>query len=325
MADMPPHFAIAYTPTYHSTIPANIDPSTVKLPSPFIAVVTGAGKGLGYHISLAFAKAGASGICISSRTQADLDTLIAEINNINKNVEVLSVICDTQSPESVLSLEKAVRDKWARCDVLVANAGVISSYISRKTHGDKNQHSTSNLPIGLLEDEDWSRVLNINLLGTWRVTKALLPLLIETTDGPQTVIVNTSLAAHSTDSSFTPIAYNVSKIAVNRLVEHVDKDHRGKDGVHAYALHPGAVLTPQTQNHEGEVWGNVEGIRKEGKEGGILMDDEGLAGAWCVWLGREKRGWLSGRYVSVNWDVEELEGKRGEIEERDALKFRMVV
>lgn len=82
---------------------------------------------------------------------------------------------------------------------------------------------------------------------------------------------------------------------------------------HSFALHPGAVLTPQTQHHAGEVWGT------------LLSDDVGLAGAMCVWLSREKRSWLSGRYVSANWDVDELEGMKDKIGEGDMLKFRMVV
>ena len=82
---------------------------------------------------------------------------------------------------------------------------------------------------------------------------------------------------------------------------------------YSYALHPGAVLTPQTQGHVGEVWDT------------LLSDDEGLAGAMCVWLSKEKRGWLSGRYVSCNWDVGELEEMKDEIVREDKLKFRMVV
>jgi hypothetical protein len=54
-------------------------------------------------------------------------------------------------------------------------------------------------------------------------------------------------------------------------------------------------------------------------------DDEGLAGAMCVWLSKERRAWLSGRYVSCNWDVGELEGRKEEIVRGDMLKFRMVL
>jgi hypothetical protein len=77
--------------------------------------------------------------------------------------------------------------------------------------------------------------------------------------------------------------------------------------------HPGAVLTPQTQHHAGGVWDS------------IAYDDEDLAGAFCVWLSREKRGWLSGRYVSCNWDVGELEAKKEEIVQGELLKMRMAV
>lgn len=305
---LPPHYAVNFTPTIHtSRIPANIDPTKISLPKPHVAVVTGAGKGLGYHISLAYAKAGCTGLSISSRTKSDLDALSKELLAINPNLEILASICDTQSVPSVQNLEQAVRDKWRRVDTVIANAGIISKYIQKE--GEPEHH----LPIGIEDDGDWNRVLDINVGGSWRIARAFMPLLKSTRDGPQSLIVVTSLASHSTDSNLCPIAYNVSKIACNRLVEHVDNDHRKKDGVHAYALHPGAVLTPQTQGHTGEAWGP------------LLSDDPGLAGAFCVWLVREKKGWLSGRYVACNWDVEELEGKKREIEEKDLLKFRMAV
>ena len=54
-------------------------------------------------------------------------------------------------------------------------------------------------------------------------------------------------------------------------------------------------------------------------------DHPGLCGAFLVWLAKERRGWLSGRYVSANWDAEELERRRKEIVGKDMLKMRMVV
>jgi NAD(P)-dependent dehydrogenase (short-subunit alcohol dehydrogenase family) len=74
-------------------------------------------------------------------------------------------------------------------------------------------------------------IINVN-----QTAKAFTPLLLETKSGPQTLIVCTSLAAHSISSWATPIAYNVSKIACNRLVEHLANDH-GAQGLHAYALY----------------------------------------------------------------------------------------
>ncbi|KAJ4364165.1 hypothetical protein N0V83_009620 [Neocucurbitaria cava] len=236
-ASLPTHYGMTLTPTIHSTIPSSLDPTLTSLPRPFIAVVTGAGKGLGYHISLAFARAGCSGISISSRTMGDLEKLEEEIRKVRgKEVEVLKSVCDVTSDDSVRKLEEEVRAKWGRVDVVVANAGVISNYVTRSTgQGDGEGQEESNLPIGILEDSDWSRVLDINLHGTWRLSRAFMPLLLDNSGGkggPKTLICSTSLASHSVNSQMTPIAYNVSKIACNRLIEHVANDHGGK-GVQA--------------------------------------------------------------------------------------------
>lgn len=252
---LPSHYGMTLTPTIHSTIPPSLAPTLTSLPRPFIAVVTGAGKGLGYHISLAFARSGCTGISISSRTMGDLEKLEEEIRKVGgKEVEVLKSVCDVTSEDSVRKLEEEVRAKWGRVDVVVANAGVISNYVTRpkntpttpsassgdvKAEEEQGQEE-SNLPIGILEDDDWARVLDINLHGTWRLSRAFMPLLLDTSGeegggsgrGPKTLICSTSLASHSVDSQMTPIAYNVSKIACNRLIEHVANDHGGK-GVQA--------------------------------------------------------------------------------------------
>jgi NAD(P)-dependent dehydrogenase (short-subunit alcohol dehydrogenase family) len=248
-AALPAHYGLNFTPTFHSQIPANIDPTSVTLPNPFVVVVTGAGKGLGYHISLAFARAGCSGIAISSRTREDLDALESEIGEIaaqtGRSVDVLKVVCDVQSDAEVGRLEEEVRRKWGRVDVVIANAGVISKYIdgpssSSATATTSSSSSTengkemekSNLPQGLVQDADWARVMDINLNGVWRVSRAFLPLLAQTKEGPQTIVASCSMAAHSVVSELTPVAYNLSKMGVARLMECVANDH-GKDGVQA--------------------------------------------------------------------------------------------
>ncbi|KAJ4336813.1 hypothetical protein N0V95_008510 [Ascochyta clinopodiicola] len=230
---LPAHYGLNFTPTFHSEIPTNIDPSIVTLPNHFVVVVTGAGKGLGYHISLAFARAGCSGVAISSRTSSDLDKLESEISKIAEKkqttIKVLKVICDVQSSSSVADLENAVRAKWGRVDVVIANAGVISKYIEPSSSSSEKK---SNLPQGLVQDDDWARVMDINLNGVWRVSRAFLPLLSESKDGPQTLISSCSMAAHSVVSELTPVAYNMSKMGVMRLMECVASDH-GKEGVQA--------------------------------------------------------------------------------------------
>ncbi|KIW04153.1 uncharacterized protein PV09_04960 [Verruconis gallopava] len=305
----PAHAGMQFTKRIHNKAEGPTDPNNIKLPSHFTVVVTGAGKGLGYAIAVAYVKAGAGGISISSNTQSDLDKLKAELESINPKVKVITNICDTRKDSDVKKLSEDVKATFGRVDVVVANAGIISKYLIESDGRRK-------IPQGVVEDDDFERVIDVNLTGSRRTAKYFVPLLRDTRDGAKTFIVITSMAAHSTDSMLVSEAYILSKIANNRMAELIHNDHYEKDGILAYAVHPGAVLTPQTQGHsneKGDIWEQ------------ILSDDVGLCGGFLTWLTSERRPWLSGRYISVNWDTEELEAMKDEIVKTDKLKMRMVV
>jgi NAD(P)-dependent dehydrogenase (short-subunit alcohol dehydrogenase family) len=139
----------------------------------------------------------------------------------------------------------------SQVDAVIANAGIISKYLQDADGSNRR------LPVGITEDDDFDRVIMINFLGSQKMAKYFVPLLKETRDGPQVYVVITSLAGMWPQSAFTPVAYNVSKIAVNRMVEHIHNDHNEKDGIQAFAVHPGAVITPQTEAHstqKGDTW-----------------------------------------------------------------------
>ena len=226
--------------------------------------------------------------------------------------------CDTSSPSAVSDLAETTKRAFnGHLDVVVANAGIISKYIENEINPKTGKTQSRRLPVGIVEDDDFARVTNTNYLGTYYTAKYFTPLLLSKQNASpiRAFIAITSLASQFATSEFTPIAYNVSKIAMNRLVESMVNDH-GEDGLQAFAVHPGEVVTPQTQGHStesGDTWEQ------------LLQTDIGLVGGFCTWLTRERRGWLSGRYLSVHWDVEELEGMKGGIVEGDKLKFRMVV
>lgn len=256
MAAFPDHFGVTFTSTTHEraegpTLPENNKPASGHR---FNVVVTGAGKGIGHAISIAYAKAGATGLCISSRTQSDLDKLASELQSINPELKIVNQTCDTTQPEDVQRLAQTVNSAFnGHVDVVIANAGIISKYITDSTDPKTGKQVARRLPVGIIEDEDFARVANINYLGSYYTAKYFTPLLIAK-DNPSKIkvfIVITSLAGHFPISDFTPIAYNVSKIANNRMIEMMANDHR-EDGLVAYAVHPGEVVTPQTQGHSTE-------------------------------------------------------------------------
>jgi NAD(P)-dependent dehydrogenase (short-subunit alcohol dehydrogenase family) len=99
-------------------------------------------------------------------------------------------------------------------------------------------------------------------MGSYRVAKHFVPLLQASPGGIQAYVVITSLAGQVKNSVMTPIAYNLSKLCNNRMAEQIHADHFEKDGVMAFAVHPGTVLTPQTEAHHttqrGSMWTDSE-------------------------------------------------------------------
>ena len=88
----------------------------------------------------------------------------------------------------------------------------------------------------------------------------------------------------------------------------------GGRGIIAIAYHPGTVMTEMLNRLPQEI---LDGVP--------FTDTPELSGDMVVWMTKERRQWLSGRYIDCNWDVSELEAKKDEIMKGDKLKVRMIV
>jgi NAD(P)-dependent dehydrogenase (short-subunit alcohol dehydrogenase family) len=242
MAHFPPSFGFQVVPTLHNKPEGPTLPSNNKVSKPYVVLVTGAGKGIGSHIALSYAQAGASGIIISSRTQSDLDALTKQLKEINSSLDVLAIVGDASKGSDVAKLAAETKKHFGRIDVVVGNAGVMNKYITA-------EDGSHRLPYNVEEDDDLPRVFDINFIGTYYLARSFIPLLKETTDGAQAFVSISSVTSHLTNSGFTPLAYNVSKFAQNRLIQSFAEDYKDKNGLVFYAVHPGVVLTPQTEGH----------------------------------------------------------------------------
>ena len=94
--------------------------------------------------------------------------------------------------------------------------------------------------ISTSDDEDYWRTFEINLRGTYRVTKAFLPLLLQNPDGLKTIVNISSIAAHNLRSEYS--AYGISKNAILRFTEFLMAEN-AESGLVAYCVHPGAIMT----------------------------------------------------------------------------------
>ena len=117
-----------------------------------IALVTGAGSGIGKACAITFSAKGYS-VVLTGRRRGRLEEVASACSN-----ETLIVESDVADPESVAYLFKSLKDQFARLDVLFNNAGGGS-------------------PPGLFEEipfDEWQRVINLNLTGTFLCSQALL-------------------------------------------------------------------------------------------------------------------------------------------------------
>jgi NAD(P)-dependent dehydrogenase (short-subunit alcohol dehydrogenase family) len=149
--------------------------------------------------------------------------------------------------------------------------------------------------------------MEINVRGTYLTAHYFLPLLLKSPSA--SLITLTSLCAHSISPGAS--ASQTAKFAICRFTEFIHQEYADQ-GLTAIAIHPGSVRTDLSLN-------TLEYIHDS------LTDSSELPADTIAWLVKEKREWLSGRFVSCNWDMNELEKRRNEILRKDLLKFRLTI
>jgi 3-oxoacyl-[acyl-carrier protein] reductase len=183
------------------------------------AVITGAGKGIGRAIAEVLAKEGVN-LGLIARTAADLEQLQASLGD-TYGVKVVSAVADvsdrTQAEAAVASLEMEL----GAIDVLINNAGTA-------TFGTVLD----------MDPEEWERIVRVNLMGTYYVTRAALPSMVAQSSG---TIINISSTAGERGAATTS-AYSASKFAVLGFTESLLQEVR-KSNIRVTALTPSTVNT----------------------------------------------------------------------------------
>ncbi|QFY59610.1 SDR family NAD(P)-dependent oxidoreductase [Rhizobium grahamii] len=159
-----------------------------------IALVTGASRGIGYFTALELAKAGAH-VIACARTVGGLEDLDDAIKAVGGSSTLVPF--DLADMDAIDALGASIFERWAKLDILVANAGVLG-VIS---------------PIGHIEAKTFEKVMNINVTATWRLIRSVDPLLSRS-DAGRAVILS-SAAAHKCRPFWGP--YSASKAAVEAL------------------------------------------------------------------------------------------------------------
>ncbi|WP_163401160.1 3-ketoacyl-ACP reductase [Flavobacterium fluviatile] len=187
------------------------------------ALITGAGKGIGKAIAIALAKEGVN-VILLSRTQLDVEQLAVKIENFG--VKSLALTADVADINSVnTAVEKALAE-FKTIDILINNAGIASfgKFLE-------------------LEPAEWEKIIQVNLMGTYYTTRAVLPNMIERQTGD---IINISSTAGLNGNALTS-AYSASKFAVLGLTDSLMQELR-KHNIRVTALTPSTVATDMAKD-----------------------------------------------------------------------------
>jgi len=168
----------------------------------FTVLITGASRGIGQAIAIAFAKAGYQLVITCSKTEQDLLAL-AEILENHYGAEVLTSVGDIADYQYVTCLFDSIHARFGGIDVLVNNAGI--SYV------------------GLLTDmsiEDWNRIINTNLTSVFSTCKHAVPYMVQKQSGK---IINISSVWGNVGASME-VAYSASKGGLNTFTKALAKE-----------------------------------------------------------------------------------------------------
>lgn len=285
----------------------NSAPNTLDQPTPprpprlkgHVAVVTGAGRGIGRAIALTFGSEGASVACIS-RTEAEIQSVVDEIHNQTHSItksnthasgRAIALVYDLTNIPGIPGLLSSIESQLGPITILVNNAGIALV-------NALEQHNPNILA--------WEKVITTNLTSSSAFICSVLPSMLSRSSG---TIISIGSRNATYDIPYTS-AYSVAKTGLLKMHQNMEVEVGGR-GVWNYYLQPGNVGTGILER-EGAVdevsLRGYEGVRKmvERVKEARKISAEMVAEACVMLVANEESLLLSGKYVDLEQDVDKI-------------------
>lgn len=193
-----------------------------------IAIVTGGAQGIGKAIVQVLVQSGADAVVADMNLDRSRET-VSELEVSGRRLMAVGV--NVADSKQVAEMVDRVVKEWGRLDILVNNAGITRDGLLIR-----------------MSEEDWNRVMDVNLKGTFHCTKAVLPFMIRQRRGR---IVNIASIVGAMGNA-GQANYAASKAAVIGFTKSVAREYASR-GITANAVAPGFIDTAMTQNLSQEV------------------------------------------------------------------------
>ena len=211
-----------------------------------IALVTGAGSGIGRSIAKLFAQEGAT-VVVCDLQEKELDKVVEEIKS--EGGKVKGIFCDLSREDNIKHLFQKCVEEFNRVDFLINNAGVLDDF----------------LPITEISTERWEHVMNVNLTACFHTCRAALTLMLNEKKG---VIVNIA-SVGGLFGARAGVAYTSSKHGLIGLTKNIGF-YYAKLGIRCNAIAPGGINTHISQDMKPSAFGyerSISGIQTMPRSG----------------------------------------------------------
>ncbi|MDH5672406.1 MAG: SDR family oxidoreductase [Myxococcales bacterium] len=243
-----------------------------------VALVTGGGRGLGYHMAEGLAEAGAD-VAICGRNPETLEAARKKLAAIGSNA--LALPCDVAKEADVVALAARMKEHYGRCDILINNAGVSAL-------GPSEQMAT----------ESWQQLMDINLGGTFLCCREIGKQMIAQKSGS---IINVSSENGQVGFSMGMSAYATTKIGQVGLTRSLAVEW-GQHGIRVNALLPGNTeegMTEFFKDREGPLYQGFGAPLVKLVPSGRLGTGDDFKGA-AVFLASDASAYVNGAMLVVD-------------------------